>query len=275
LRPDLSGKADCNQGSPIINGIQAFQLYFGEAYSVAYEYNFFDWTHVKVVVNGNQAQAYFDNSNSPNLSWDLVNEPKEGGISFGTSFAPMHFADIKIDESKTEMVDFEVKNKRKPIDNIIQEWQISGKFDEGKLNNPAKIESLVKAQKFEHSLEIVENIAVDISHLHKIYDQEIEGNTVFAKLDIDSESEQWKLFDFGYSDRVVVILNNKPIYRGNNKWRSRDYRYLGTIGFFDSVYLPLNKGKNVLLLAVSEDFGGWLVTGKFDDMKGITVNSHD
>ncbi|MDG2448779.1 MAG: hypothetical protein P8M34_04055, partial [Saprospiraceae bacterium] len=149
------------------------------------------------------------------------------------------------------------------------------KFDEGQLDNPTKIESLVKAQKFEHSLEIVENIAVDISHLHKRYDQEIEGNTVFARLDIDSESEQWKLFDFGYSDRVVVILNNKPIYRGNNKWRSRDYRYLGTIGFFDSVYLPLNKGKNVLLLAVSEDFGGWLVTGKFDDMKGITVNSHD
>jgi hypothetical protein len=46
---------------------------------------------------------------------------------------------------------------------------------------------------------------------------------------------------------------------------------LGTIGLFDAVYLPLRKGKNTLLLAVSEDFGGWLVTGRFVDTKGLKI----
>ena len=83
LRPHLSGKPDANQGSPIVNGIQAFQLYFGEAYSVAYDYNFSDWTHVKVVVNGKQAQAYLDYSDTPNLSSSsLTNSESSSTVIF-------------------------------------------------------------------------------------------------------------------------------------------------------------------------------------------------
>ena len=73
-----------------------------------------------------------------------------------------------------------------------------------------------------------------------------------------------KKFEFGYSDRVVAILNGKPIYWGTNQWRSRDYRYLGTVGLFDAIYLDLKKGKNTLLMAVSEDFGDWLITGRLN-----------
>ncbi len=47
---------------------------------------------------------------------------------------------------------------------------------------------------------------------------------------------------------------------------------MGTIGLFDAVYLDLKKDENTLLMAVSEDFGGWLITGKFADEQGIIVN---
>ena len=46
---------------------------------------------------------------------------------------------------------------------------------------------------------------------------------------------------------------------------------LGTIGLFDAIYLDLKKGENMLLLAVSENFGGWLVTGRFENLNGIRV----
>lgn len=46
---------------------------------------------------------------------------------------------------------------------------------------------------------------------------------------------------------------------------------MGTIGLFDGIYLDLKKGNNALLLAVSEDFGGWLVTGRLDDSSGVTI----
>ena len=63
----------------------------------------------------------------------------------------------------------------------------------------------------------------------------------------------------------------EAIYKGDNGWRTRDYRYLGTIGLFDGIFLNLKKGENTLLMAVSESFGGWLITGKFDNDTGINI----
>ena len=37
----------------------------------------------------------------------------------------------------------------------------------------------------------------------------------------------------------VVYLNGVALYRGDDTYRSRDYRFLGSIGWHDTVYLPL------------------------------------
>ncbi len=50
------------------------------------------------------------------------------------------------------------------------------------------------------------------------------------------------------------------LFSVQDTFRSRGYRFLGTMGFYDDVYLYLNKGKNELWMAVSEDLqfkGGW------------------
>ena len=117
---------------------------------------------------------------------------------------------------------------------------------------------------------VEEGTAANISRLQLLRNGE-PGSTVFAKVTIESDKDQIKLFEFGYSDRVIAILNDTAIYQGNNKWRSRDYRYLGTVGLFDAIYLDLKQGENTLLLAVSEDFGGWLVTGRIEDDEGIRI----
>jgi hypothetical protein len=55
------------------------------------------------------------------------------------------------------------------------------------------------------------------------------------------------------------------LFRGDDSYRTRDYRFLGSIGWFDTVYLPLDEGENELLIAVSEDFGGWGVQARLAD----------
>jgi len=42
----------------------------------------------------------------------------------------------------------------------------------------------------------------------------------------------------------------------DDTYRSRDYRFLGSIGYFDTLHLPLVEGENDLVVAVSEDLGG-------------------
>ena len=107
---------------------------------------------------------------------------------------------------------------------------------------------------------------IDLARAHAIKD---DKNTVFARVTVIAEKEQIKPLDFGFSDRVKVYFNGQLIYGGNNTYRTRDYRYLGTISFFDQLYLPLKKGENELLMAVSESFGGWGVQARFNDMQGI------
>lgn len=90
-------------------------------------------------------------------------------------------------------------------------------------------------------------------------------NTVFARLIIESDRPQIKKLRFGFSDRVKVYFNGQLLYAGENNFQSRDYRFLGTIGYFDALYLNLKKGRNECWMAVSEDFGGWGVQASLED----------
>ena len=67
-----------------------------------------------------------------------------------------------------------------------------------------------------------------------------------------------KKLAIGYSDDVSVFLNGKILYRGRSAQNFRDPGFLGIVNpENDAVYLPLKKGKNELVLAVSELGGGW------------------
>ena len=269
FRPELSGKPDANQALSVINGLSAWQLYFGSPYSFPYDYKFNTWTHVKFVINGKKAQIFLDYSEKPQLSWHLKLEPKEGSIRIGGSFGAVYYANFKVEKGLPEIKDFEV-NKIEPIKGIISNWNISDAFDEKMLNDYSKLSSLIKNRKWIGSIEVEENNVANISWVAKRPSAGL--NTVFAKITIESDKDQVKLFEFGYSDRVFAILNDKTIYKGTNQYRSRDYRYLGTVGLFDAIYLNLKKGKNTLLFAVSESFGGWGITGKFENEEGLKIN---
>ncbi len=78
--------------------------------------------------------------------------------------------------------------------------------------------------------------------------------------------------ELGFSDRAVVYLNGQALYRGDDTYRSRDYRFLGSIGYWDALYLPLTRGENELVVAVSEDFGGWGVQARFPEPDGISFH---
>ncbi len=99
-------------------------------------------------------------------------------------------------------------------------------------------------------------------------------NTVFAKIVISSDTTQIKQMDFGFSDQVKIYLNDTLLFSANDTYSSRDYRFLGTMGYYDSLFLPLQKGENIIFLAVSERFGGWGVQAKFENSTGIKLKNN-
>jgi len=270
VRPHQSGNPDANQVLGVTRGISPWQLYHGSKYSFPHVYKYDTWTHVRIVVNDMKAQLYLNNAKDANLSWSLFHPTQEGTLFFtGGNRSGMHLANIKIDKTKKTLIDFKPV-ERKAIEGLVPEWELSNKFEEKLLDTPSNIKSVIASRTWGKKIQVEEGTAANISRQVSLRNK-ISGNTVFARITINSNTAQTKLFEFGYSDRAVVVLNGSPLYKGNNNFRSRDYRYLGTIGLFDAVYLNLKKGKNVLLIAVSENFGGWLVTGKFKDPSGIKI----
>src|SRR5262249_52044132 len=81
---------------------------------------------------------------------------------------------------------------------------------------------------------------------------------VYARTRVDSDRDQVKRLELGYSDDVSVFLNGKILYRGRSAQGFRDPGFLGIVNpENDTVYLPLKKGGNDLTLALSELGGGW------------------
>ena len=74
---------------------------------------------------------------------------------------------------------------------------------------------------------------------------------------IYAEADKTLKLNLGYSDYVSVFLNGRLLFSGASPYQGRDPSFLGIVGFFDTVYLPLQKGDNELLLAVAELSGGW------------------
>ncbi len=101
----------------------------------------------------------------------------------------------------------------------------------------------------------------DLSQLHAVTKS---SNTVFVKTVVIAERDTVRKFSFGFSDRARVFLNGKLLYAGEDNFMSRDYRFLGTIGYFDAVWLDLKKGRNEIQMAISENFGGWGVKARLE-----------
>ena len=90
---------------------------------------------------------------------------------------------------------------------------------------------------------------------------------VYARTHIDSDRDQVKRLSIGYSDEVSVFLNGRILYRGRSAQNFRDPAFLGIVNpENDAVYLPLKKGANELMLAVSELGGGWGFICRLEDL---------
>jgi hypothetical protein len=103
------------------------------------------------------------------------------------------------------------------------------------------------------------------SDFSKRLDPQPGARVVYARTTIDSDREQVKKLALGYSDEVSVFLNGRILFRGRSAQNFRDPAFLGIVSpEDDAVYLPLKKGSNELVLAVSELGGGWGFIGRLE-----------
>jgi hypothetical protein len=271
VRPHQSGNPDANQYQPVFNGVDSWQLYYGEGYAAPVSYDFNQWVHFKIVVSGKQAEIYIKDMETPALFIpEQKRETKAGAVGLRVgSFAPAYFSNFSYTATDAPPA---LKSKPKASEaapsGTVMSWMVSDAFDGKTL---AKKYQLAPADKENLKWQKLNSESTGMTNLARLHGVTDTANTVFARLRIHSDREQVKRLRFGFSDEVKAYFNDRLIYGGSDIYRSRDYRFLGTVGLFDELYLPLRKGDNELLLAVTENFGGWGIEAAFDDMDGISL----
>ena len=271
IRPHQSGNPDANQYTPIFNGVPAWQLYYGEGYGAPVSYDYDQWTHVKIVVGGGRAEIYLKDMETPALLVrELKREAKEGrvGLSVG-NFAPGYFSNFTFTALDNPPLKGNPPAAPAAPPGTVKSWMVSDAFDRKSLEGKYQLTPADREKLNWRTTGVEPNGTANLARWQGVK----EGrDTVFARLVIRSDREQIKKVSFGFSDEVKVYFNDRLLYGGSDIYQSRDHRFLGTIGLYDELYLPLRRGENELWLAVTENFGGWGVTARFENMEGIKLD---
>lgn len=275
FRPQKSGQWDAIQYAPLFAGETTWQLY--PDYNGQAELPVDGWLHVKLVVGGRQADLYLDGADEAVLTVPLQHEPKPGYVGFTSGVAPGvregviagNFANLVV-RPGAAMVKAKKMMASEDDAPLLKKWQVSSPFPTAD-GMPERMLSDDFQQMLQwKTLTPDTNGVVNLTRY--LGSPGEEGMTALAEVEIWSEREQRKKLKFGYSDNITVYLNELPLFSGINGYSSRYPRYLGTVtADFDAVYLPLRKGSNRLMLAVSEVWGGWGFVCWLEDTDGIEV----
>jgi len=278
LRAHKTGLDDAQQYSPMFKGVGPWQIYNGPGFTAAVDIPREVWFHVRLEITGAQAKLYVSNMAVPSL---VVNDLKSGMRKGGVGFYGVHISNVEIRRMPPAVWD---RHEPAMPAATITKWKLSPSMDalERALERPlsksetdsmkwqevtAEPPGFVVINRYRKGPDLRPTFFNDFS---KRLEPQKGMQVVYARTTILSDRDQVKKLNIGYSDDVSLFLNDRMLYHGRSAQRFRDPGFLGIVNAEnDAVYLPLKKGRNELVLAVSELTGGWGFICRFDDMNGI------
>jgi hypothetical protein len=263
VRPHQVGNPDSIQYTPVCNGISSWQLYHGPGFWAATSFPIDGWFRIRVAFAGERGEVDVGETTEPTLAIaELKRAVAPGRVGVLIGGPGLHLARFAYDDAAP--VAFRGASAASPAPRspgVVPEWSISLPFAEDTLDRQS-----LAAQAWT----VLASEPSGLTDLSRANGIRGGRNTVLARAIVRSERDRTTPLELGFSDRAALFLNGTPLYRGDDSYRSRDYRFLGSIGWYDTVYLPLRAGDNDLVVAVSEDIGGWGVQARFPDASGIT-----
>ena len=244
---------DAVQYVAAFNGVDSWQFYNGPGASAAAPLPPDQWVPLRIEVSGSQARVFVGDSPQPALLiWELQHGQSEGGIALNTG-PTAFFSDFRW--RADDDLAFNPAPQPFAHPGFLREWELSQPLKRGAVD----FEGYPDAEKVDATpwtnVSADADGLVDISRTFGRSGPEPEA--ILARTVIRSDRAESRRFWFGYSDEVSLFLNGQPIYYGNSAYRSRDGSFLGIVGLFDAVFLPLREGDNELLVVIGESFGGW------------------
>jgi len=270
LRPHKSGYPDAIQYTPVLHTGLNWQIYNGPGFTAGIDIPKDTWFHLRIEIAGAQAKLYVKDMTTPALVMDdLKSGSQQGLVALAVLTGATYFSNFEVRETPPATW---VRHEPPMPAGTLTQWSISPALDAlaADLEQPLSAAARDAMQWQEVRAEppgfVVINRYRDSPHPRVTFANDFSKRLepqpgmklIYARTTIDSDRDAVRKLLIGYSDDVSVFLNGRILYRGRSAQNFRDPAFLGIINpENDAVYLPLKKGHNELLLAVSELGGGW------------------
>ena len=280
LRPHKNGLPDAMQYTPVLHGGANWQLYNGTGFTGAVELPQNEWYHLRLEVTGAQAKLYVKDMKVPALVMDdLKSGAQKGVFALHVLTGPTWFSNFQV--RTTPDVPWVRHLPAMPAGTLVK-WQVSPSYDAlARDLERAPTAAEADTMRWESLAAEPPGCVVlyrhrDAPHLNVSFANDFSKRlepqpgtrVVYARTTIDSDRDRVRKLYVGYSDEVSVFLNGRILWRGRSAQYFRDPGFLGIVNAEnDAVYLPLRKGRNDLVLAVSEIGGGWGYVCRWADGK--------
>jgi len=256
VRPHLSRQPDALQYTPVFNGSEGWQLYSGKGFTASAELPANRWVHLRLVVSGYSARLFVDNASDPQLVvTDLKRPWVRGRIGLWGRFGGANFSNFTFTAADTTAP---AVTTAASSNQLLLDWELSPAWETARVPadrlpaaatawSPVRAEAsgLVNIARFRRGVRTPASVATS-------------RDLVFARTTISSAQPRHARLVFGYSDSIHVFLNGRLLFAGDSSFRSRDPAFLGVASLGpDALYVDLAPGRNELVFAVSENFGGW------------------
>jgi hypothetical protein len=258
------------QYTPVLNTGLNWQLYSGPGFTGAVDIPRDTWFHLRLEIAGAQARLFVKDMDKPALVMDdLKSGLRKGELALAVLTGATCFAGFEVRETP------EVAWQRHPpamAPGALTRWRISPSLDAlarhlERAPAPSELAAMAwQDVEAEPPGLVVLNRYRDAPHprvsFQSDWSKRLEPQpgtrVVYARTTVHADRDGVRKLLLGYSDEVSVFLNGRSLYRGRSAQAFRDPGFLGIVDAEnDAVYLPLKKGRNELLLAVSELGGGW------------------
>jgi hypothetical protein len=270
LRTHKSGYPDAMQYTPVFNTGANWQIYNGPGFTGAVDIPKNAWFHLRLVVAGAQAKLYVGDMDHPALDMtDLKSGIQKGQVALHVLTGATYFSNFTLRATPDAAW---ARHLPAMPSGTLTRWSLSPSYDALARSlvrplTPAESDTMpwqsVEAEppgfvviyRYRQAPHVQVSFERDFS---KRLEPQPGMRVVYARTRIDSDRDQVKTLYIGYSDDVSVFLNGRILFRGRSAQNFRDPAFLGIVNpENDAVFLPLKRGRNELILAVSELGGGW------------------
>jgi hypothetical protein len=269
-QPNCATAPDCVQYAPFAREVLLWDMFPQYQASAPLRPN--EWNHVKVVISGRRMNLFVNGATSPTLAiGSLAGDTQEGDL---TLVGPGAFANFKVTPEAVEGLAANAEPDPTAGDkHLVRHWQLAP-FSELPDGKEPTIADLPKPSAEWRELDAERGGLVNVTRVYGLPVKRPVRSLTWLKTTISSEKSQSKKVAIGWSREIWLFVNGERVFADKNLYQPPTARKPpdGRLSLENgSFVLPLKAGDNEIAVALANNFYGWGLILRLEDLEGLQL----